>query len=426
MASGSPALLTRELPALAASHKHGQHPLRHGLSSPLDALTRHDELMRGSPLDRSLDPERLVFLDIETAGLDMQDAVFCVGVGRWRGGLFHVKQLLITDPAHRRDLCLALQVELAQVDALVTFNGHSFDVPRLMACFEREDLSWPLPPALPHLDLLLVARALRGRRRGRRNDLATLEAELLKVSRVDDVPGREIPAIWRSFLLQRDLAMLDGVLEHNRQDLLSMVALLGVLARIQKRRLGRRARRVASSSPAPALQDAQDVREVELALVAQRLSAMITAERLAPPAPAREPKKGSRRRARAARPQGAKTRSDKRSDKRSDPPAAQPSDTRSLDALEPVASMSVASLGRPGLDLVGARLAQLDEALDAMLERGEPPLRCLPLAAELVALRPDARHMERLALVYGMLGMSACAAHLIARRLDLADPDAAS
>jgi uncharacterized protein len=57
-----------------------------------------------------------------------------------------------------------------------------------------------------------------------------IEEEVLGHRRVDDVDGSLIPELYFRYLREGDGALLEGVIEHNEQDLILLAALLGTLA----------------------------------------------------------------------------------------------------------------------------------------------------------------------------------------------------
>ncbi len=177
--------------------------------------------------------EQVAFLDIETAGLRQDDLIFCVGVGRWHANMFHVKQLLLASEEDERDQLAASLAMLEGCVALCTFNGKSFDVPRLAHRIRAVGLDPGPLRALPHVDLLHVLRKRRDRTSKRAN-LATLERDLLGLQRLHDIPGKEAPLRWSDYLASGDPAPLDGLLEHNRLDIVSLAALLTVGATPQE------------------------------------------------------------------------------------------------------------------------------------------------------------------------------------------------
>ena len=60
--------------------------------------------------------------------------------------------------------------------------------------------------------------------------LSTLEQRVLGHWREGDVPGSVIPSLYFDFLRRRHAGPLAGVFRHNRDDVLSLIALLGWLA----------------------------------------------------------------------------------------------------------------------------------------------------------------------------------------------------
>jgi hypothetical protein len=89
----------------------------------------------------------------------------------------------------------------------------------------------PPTDGIPHVDMLPAARRLWRRREmssaldGGCN-LTSLERAVLDVHRVGDVPGFEIPARYFHFLRTGDQPAVEPVLEHNRQDIVSLAALM--------------------------------------------------------------------------------------------------------------------------------------------------------------------------------------------------------
>ncbi|MEO6351374.1 MAG: ribonuclease H-like domain-containing protein [Candidatus Limnocylindrales bacterium] len=172
----------------------------------------------------------IVCIDLETTGLATAAGTlaFLVGVGLWRDGLLRVHQLVLPDHAGEQALLDLLRSLLPPDAWLVTYNGKSFDWPLLTARYRlhRRDP----PPYSGHLDLLHVARQLWKHRIGGAR-LALVESAVCGVVRDDDLPGHLIPERYFTYLRSREPRLLVPVLEHNRQDVVSLVQLLAVLAR---------------------------------------------------------------------------------------------------------------------------------------------------------------------------------------------------
>jgi uncharacterized protein YprB with RNaseH-like and TPR domain len=171
----------------------------------------------------------LACVDVETTGLATAAGTlaFLVGVGIWRDGRLDVHQLLLPD--HSTEMALLDHLaELLPPEAwLVTYNGKCFDWPLLTA---RYRLHRRAPPGhAGHLDLLHVARQLWKHRLGGAR-LSLVETALCGVQRSDDLPGHLIPERYFTYLRARQPGLLTQIVEHNRQDIVSLARLLAVLA----------------------------------------------------------------------------------------------------------------------------------------------------------------------------------------------------
>jgi uncharacterized protein YprB with RNaseH-like and TPR domain len=182
----------------------------------------------------------VMFLDLETTGLSggAGTVPFLVGIGFFENGAFRTRQFLLPGFASERALLHAVAECLGEAGCLVTYNGKTFDLPVMETrwSFQRMTPCWD---ALPHLDLLHLARRLWGRREdvaasslegGCR--LVALEQALLGVERVGDVPGFEIPARYFDFVRHGYAQALEPVLHHNRLDLVSLGCLTARAARL--------------------------------------------------------------------------------------------------------------------------------------------------------------------------------------------------
>jgi uncharacterized protein YprB with RNaseH-like and TPR domain len=209
--------------------EHGSVILGHWLDQSPDILSHvgADESLKNADL------RNFVFLDTETTGLGSGTGVFAfmVGIGVFsEAGAFEIHQFFLRDPAEERAMLELLSAHLKPGNALVTFNGRSFDVPLL-----ADRLIMSRMPAsilnLPNFDLLHPARRL-WRRRLESCRLTALEVDILGLERQSaDVPGSLIPYLYRQYLQTGDSREMVRVLYHNEQDILSMVSLAVTLCR---------------------------------------------------------------------------------------------------------------------------------------------------------------------------------------------------
>lgn len=181
----------------------------------------------------ALDPELseyqssdALFLDTETTGFGGAGTVaFLIGLAFVTDGELWLEQLFLEGPEHEAALLLHLRERMQGRRVLVSFNGKSFDWPLLVGRYVMNRL--PPPSEFRHLDLLHVARRVH-KQRLTRCSLQSVEAMVLGFERFDDVGGAEVAARYLHYCRTGDAAGLEGVLEHNYWDVLSMVALVGV------------------------------------------------------------------------------------------------------------------------------------------------------------------------------------------------------
>lgn len=202
--------------------RHGGAPLADLLAAPLGMLVRGDYIAA----------DKLLFLDTETTGLagGTGTVAFLVGMARIDGGCLHLRQLLLTGfrgEAALLDLALDW---ISTAEALVTFNGKSFDLPLLVTRYRLARFADPFTTC-GHLDLLHPIRC--AFRRGWPDcRLQTAERRLLEFSRADDLPGWLVPGAWFDFVREGDFSRIPAVLDHNAWDTISLAGLCAALARV--------------------------------------------------------------------------------------------------------------------------------------------------------------------------------------------------
>ncbi len=212
----------------APEDRHGRRRVADYMVPPEAPLAVFDPRLSGVDWAR-----KVVFFDIETTGLSggAGTIAFLVGCGWFDAGAFHVRQAFLTGPAGERALLDALARDVGEASLLVTFNGRTFDVPVMETRWAYHRQTCPTDD-LAHFDMLPSARRLWGRASRRPTDgaagctLSALEQSVLGVQRSDDVPGFEIPSRYFQFLRTGDTRLVEGILEHNRHDLLSLAGLM--------------------------------------------------------------------------------------------------------------------------------------------------------------------------------------------------------
>jgi len=207
---------------LAASY--GQIPISMGLQVPADIL---GFLSREAAFE-GLDLASAVFLDLETTGLagGTGTVPFLVGLAYYRDDRFKVTQFFLDEMAEEGRLIAELSQFIRDMEfrSLVTYNGKAFDLPLIETRFALHRTPCPLR-GLPHLDFLFSARSL-WKHKYDSCRLFNLAQQIVQAERSEDIPGAEIPLRYFQYIRNGDFSLIDPILYHNQEDLLS---LLGVV-----------------------------------------------------------------------------------------------------------------------------------------------------------------------------------------------------
>lgn len=189
-----------------------------------DRSPSHIPMPWGDPTD--IAREQLVCFDTETTGLagGVGTKAFMIGSAQWKDGYLCLQQWYLTALAGEEHMLRLFADSLPRSPVFVSYNGRSYDAPLLKGRYRMHRQSHPFDERR-HVDLLYPTRR---RYRGRWENcrLQTIERNALGIVREDDLPGSEAPGAWLAFLRGQSAKNLARVLEHNRQDLVSLTTLL--------------------------------------------------------------------------------------------------------------------------------------------------------------------------------------------------------
>ncbi|MCE5219124.1 ribonuclease H-like domain-containing protein, partial [bacterium] len=120
-------------------------------------LVRQTRLERflGSKTPEVLSPEQILFLDLETTGLDVTP-LFLIGTMAWEGDGLVVRQFFARDYDEEPAVLSLFLERYEKQPVLVTFNGRSYDLPYVRMRARATKVPFHFSPA--HLDLLIEAR----------------------------------------------------------------------------------------------------------------------------------------------------------------------------------------------------------------------------------------------------------------------------
>lgn len=171
----------------------------------------------------------LLFFDLETTGLSggSGTVAFLAALGGFKGdGILSVRQYFMDDYPAEPFFLQILAGEFGKAEAVITYNGSSFDMPLYSVRCIMNGIN-PAPPSI-HVDALHAARRLWRRTIGNCS-LVNLENEILNLRREGDIPGSEVPEVWFEFLKYGKTDRLEQVFLHNELDVRSLATLFLII-----------------------------------------------------------------------------------------------------------------------------------------------------------------------------------------------------
>lgn len=204
--------------------KYGKITLSTGLDIKGDVLAW---LSKDAEFE-SLDLSTALFIDLETTGLSGGTGVvpFLVGMGYYRDDKFYVAQYFLGELAEEERMIQELSQFITEMNfqSVVSYNGKGFDLPLLETRYILYRQPFPLEE-LPHLDFLYAARNL-WKHKYENCRLFHLARQVVNADRAEDIPSAEIPWRYFQYLNTGNFELIEPILYHNQEDILS---LLGVV-----------------------------------------------------------------------------------------------------------------------------------------------------------------------------------------------------
>jgi hypothetical protein len=135
-------------------------------------------------------------------------------------------QYLLRDISEEPGALIATLSHFEERAALATYNGRAFDVPYI-----RERVAYyGLDAELNHFNVDLLHFSRRAWKERLPNcRLTTVEKHLLDIERKDDVPSTLVPDFYESYLKTENPGPLIPIVEHNKQDIISLASIFSRL-----------------------------------------------------------------------------------------------------------------------------------------------------------------------------------------------------
>lgn len=163
-------------------------------------------------------------VDIETLGLS-ERPIILLGIGRIKNNEVHTSQFLLRDIEDEPSAIWAFTTKIQKRFSLISYNGRSFDIPYVHQRLAYYGMEGSIDN--PHFDLLHFARrALR-----RKLDNCRLETveQYLDIGRGINIPGSLVPDFYDTYLKTGNVGPLVAIVEHNKQDLVTLATLFSKL-----------------------------------------------------------------------------------------------------------------------------------------------------------------------------------------------------
>jgi len=156
-------------------------------------------------------------IDIETLGLS-ERPIILLGIANPSKDCTCVHQYLLRDIQDEPSAIWSLVSQLEPQSSLITFNGKSFDIPYIKQRLAYYGLETSLQN--PHFDVLHFTR------RALRNKLTNCKLETVEkylgIKRDSNIPGALVPDFYETYLRTKNVGPLVAIVEHNKQDLLTL------------------------------------------------------------------------------------------------------------------------------------------------------------------------------------------------------------
>jgi uncharacterized protein len=163
-------------------------------------------------------------IDIETLGL-WERPIILLGIAKIDKDKICTNQFLLRDIPDEPGAIWALISQLEPKHSLITYNGRSFDIPYIKQRLAYYGLDSTIDN--PHFDILhFTRRALKPKLSDCRLD--TVE-KYIGIVRDINIPGALVPHFYDSYLRTKNVGPLVPIVEHNKQDLLTLGSLFSKL-----------------------------------------------------------------------------------------------------------------------------------------------------------------------------------------------------
>lgn len=177
----------------------------------------------------NLKKEDCLFFDIETTGLSWRRShMYLLGAVYWEKDHWTLTQWFCQKPSEEEEVLTAFSTLLDSHKCLIHFNGSSFDIPYIMHKFTMYELehAWDTHTRIDLYHKFSPYKKLMSLEHMRQKDLECAAGLI----REDTYSGKDLIAIYQTYLNTGDEDLLRLLLLHNREDVEGMLYLTSLHA----------------------------------------------------------------------------------------------------------------------------------------------------------------------------------------------------
>ena len=174
------------------------------------------------------DPDRVLFLDIETTGLSSRNSIiYMIGMIHREATDWCFESLLADSPAGERELLKEFNAILHGYDHLIHFNGNTFDIPFISDRCKANGIE----SRICEMDGLDIYRSISPYKKllGLDNCRQKTIEHYLGIGREDKYSGGELINVYHEYTQTHDEGLYRLLYTHNHEDLTGMLGILPVL-----------------------------------------------------------------------------------------------------------------------------------------------------------------------------------------------------
>ncbi len=190
--------------------------------------TVSDQNMR-YPVERLGDPEKLLFVDIETTGLSpVHNSIYLIGCLYIKNGTWRTVQFFADNIDEEESVLYSFYNFALNFDTLITFNGNRFDIPFIQEKLNKYDMPFDLYN-YNGIDIYKRLRPYKALFALPDMKQKTVEA-FLGIERDDEKSGSELIKVYEEYSVRPSEFAQNLILQHNYDDICGMKSILPMLA----------------------------------------------------------------------------------------------------------------------------------------------------------------------------------------------------